>query len=640
MKRLVFLLYLIGFSLSLKAYETRNLLQSKWQATEVKKLLVPDRQWVPYPQYADRQAWNHFLGGLKADLIAEGEAQLKHPWNLILATDYLEFERSGSRAVMEQPYHANVNRLSILMMAELAEGKGRFVDEIVNGVWLFCDMKGWASPAHLYGSLPSKRALPDDSGVLIDLVSGDLSALLSWCHYFFKDAMDGVNPYITQRLQHELRVRTMDPFMERDDYWWQAFKLKPGGLVNNWNPWCNSNVLITFLLMEEDSDRLAQAVYRTMCSVDHFLNYVKEDGACEEGPSYWGHAAGKLYDYLQVLAYATKNQISLFDVPMVKNMGEYIVNSYIGDGWVVNFADAMAKGDGPSGVIYRYGKAVGSEPMKQFAAYLYGSGEVRDYLSGGRDLFRTLENVAVHHEVSQTSAKVEYADFCWYPKTEFCYMRDKKGWFFAAKGGYNDESHNHNDVGSFMLFHNNMPVLVDAGVGTYTRKTFSSERYSIWTMQSNYHNLPLINGVAQSYGRQFRSSNVKCDKNKKSFSLDISQAYPSEAAVKQWGRTYTMKEKGGLVIADQFELSAAKAPLVINFLTHAAPELEESGVVMLKVGDGKMALRYDSSLFVPSVEVVELDDKRLSNVWGGRLYRLSFTAKDLTLKGSYRFVVE
>ncbi|MGV8829472.1 MAG: heparinase II/III domain-containing protein [Breznakibacter sp.] len=640
MKRLVFLFSLIVFSLSLKAYETRNLLQAKWQVGDVKKVLVPGREWVPYPQYGDRQAWDQFLGGLKTDLIADGEAALKRPYNLVLATNYLEFERSGSRAVMEQPYHANVNRLSTLMMAELAEGQGRFLDEIVNGVWLFCDMKGWASPAHLYGSQPSKRALPDDSGVLIDLVSGDLSALLSWCHYFFKDAMDGVNPYITQRLQHELRVRTMDPFMQRDDYWWQAFKLKPGGLVNNWNPWCNSNVLITFLLMEEDSDRLAQAVYRTMCSVDQFLNYVKEDGACEEGPSYWGHAAGKLYDYLQVLAYATKNQISLFDEPMVKNMGEYIVNSYIGDGWVVNFADAMAKGDGPSGVIYRYGKAVGSVPMKQFAAYLYGSGEVRDYLSGGRDLFRTLENVAVHHEVSQTSAKVEYPDFCWYPKTEFCYMRDKTGWFFAAKGGYNDESHNHNDVGSFMLFHNNIPMLVDAGVGTYTRKTFSSERYSIWIMQSNYHNLPIINGVAQVYGRQFRSSNVKCDKNKKSFSLDISQAYPLEAAVKQWERTYTMKEKGGLVIADQFELSAAKAPLVINFLTHAAPELEESGVVMLKVGDGKMALRYDSSLFVPSVEVVELDDKRLSNVWGEKLYRLSFTAKNKVLKGACQFVVE
>ena len=98
--------------------------------------------------------------------------------------------------------------------------------------------------------------------------------------------------------------------------------------------------------------------------------------------------------------------------------------------------------------------------------------------------------------------------YTWYPETEFCYVRNKKA-FFAAKGGYNDESHNHNDAGSFSLWVNNMPVIIDAGVGTYTRQTFSSERYTIWTMQSNYHNLPMINGVPQKYGRQYKVRKLK-----------------------------------------------------------------------------------------------------------------------------------
>lgn len=46
-------------------------------------------------------------------------------------------------------------------------------------------------------------------------------------------------------------------------------------------------------LLENDRDRLAKAVWRSMQSVDKFINFVKADGACEEGPSYWGHAAGK-----------------------------------------------------------------------------------------------------------------------------------------------------------------------------------------------------------------------------------------------------------------------------------------------------------------------------------------------------------
>ncbi|MCG8499689.1 MAG: heparinase II/III-family protein, partial [Firmicutes bacterium] len=65
----------------------------------------------------------------------------------------------------------------------------------------------------------------------------------------------------------------------------------------------------------------------------------------------------------------------------------------------------------------------------------------------------------------------------------------KQGFFFAAKGGYNDKSHNHNDVGNFVLYYNGYPVFIDVGVGTYTAKTFSNKRYEIWTMQSEYHNL-------------------------------------------------------------------------------------------------------------------------------------------------------
>ena len=80
-------------------------------------------------------------------------------------------------------------------------------------------------------------------------------------------------------------------------------------------------------------------------------------------------------------------------------------------------------------------------------------------------------------------------------------MTNKNGFFVATKGGYNNESHNHNDAGTFLLEYDDF---IDAGVGTYTRQTFSSERYSIWTMQSNYHNLPMVNGVPQQFGSEFR----------------------------------------------------------------------------------------------------------------------------------------
>ena len=93
----------------------------------------------------------------------------------------------------------------------------------------------------------------------------------------------------------------------------------------------------------------------------------------------------------------------------------------------------------------------------------------------------------------------------WYDETEMCFMRNSSGWFLGAKGGHNDESHNHNDIGTCIFSIRNIPVLVDAGVGTYTKATFDNkERYKIWAMRCEWHNLPMINGVQQEFGGKYK----------------------------------------------------------------------------------------------------------------------------------------
>src|SRR6185369_12944547 len=82
------------------------------------------------------------------------------------------------------------------------------------------------------------------------------------------------------------------------------------------------------------------------------------------------------------------------------------------------------------------------------------------------------------------------------------------GLYLAAQGGHNAESHNHNDVGNFIVYADGEPAIVDVGVETYSAQTFSSRRYEIWTMQSAYHNLPTIDGVMQGAGRQFAARSV------------------------------------------------------------------------------------------------------------------------------------
>lgn len=620
-----------------QAYEKRNVLQKAIEQVQIENVLVMNQDWVPYPDYTDRNGWNTFLSDEKENIISQAEKFLHFEWRTVKATYYLEFERSGNRRIMEDPLSANTNALSALVIGELAEGKGRFLDDIVNGVFHLCDMSSWVLSAHLASYQKTHRSLPDHREVIMDLTSGGVAQMLSWTYYFLHSEFDKIDPIISLRLRDELQARELSPYLERDDYWWMALHYKDGLMVNNWCPWCNANALLCFFLLEGNKTTLAKAVKRSIESVDHFLNYIKTDGACEEGPSYWGHAAGKLYDYLQILNLGTGGRISLFSLPQVKYMGEYIVKSNIGNGWVVNFADASAKGDANIALVYRYGLTVESDLMKGYAADRNKQKAFHPSIVG-LDMFRTLETLRFMPNLRAETATYECPKWTWYPETEFCYMTHKNGFYVAAKGGFNNESHNHNDVGTFLLYYGTTPILIDAGVGTYTKQTFSSERYSIWTMQSNYHNLPMINGQAQRYGTEYRATEVKADAKKLTFSANIAAAYPKEAKVSKWIRSYQLN-KQGLLIKDAFSLKEIKDANVINFLTWGDVDLSNTGKVIIQVQDKKVCLSYDAQMFDAAKETVHLTDTRLSNVWGNEIYRLAFKAKNKQLSNIYSFKV-
>ncbi len=606
------LILLFISSFTIKAHEYRNLLQSKGTINELKQSLLPTKDWVPFPDYNNREEWQKIFGKNSKDIINKGIKLLNYKWKVVTAGNYLEFDISGKRDVMEKPFNANMTTLNNLILAELAEGKGRFMKKIADGIWYFCEITSWVASAHVNVAQKENTALPSFENDIIDLISGDVGGSLSWTYYFLHEELDKIQPLISKRLYYNLQKRIIKPYMERNDFWWQAFNNSPNQLVNNWNPWCNTNVLTCILLLEKDKNKLAKGVYRTIISVDQFINYVKKDGACEEGPTYWGHASGKLLDYLNLLSLATNKKFNIFDNAMIKNMGEYIANSYIGNGWVVNFADASARKSNSSvtGVIYRYGDAIESNNLKQFAAYLNNKSEKYIY-DAKRDLFRTLENLKYEEKIKNTKPATIKKEFIWYPETEFCYMR-KKDIFLAVKGGYNNESHNHNDMGSFLFYVNNTPIIIDVGVGTYTKKTFSSQRYSIWTMQSNYHNLPIINGFAQKFGSKYKSNNLTTNEKAKNFKLDLSKAYPNEAQINYWNRNYSLKSNNKLMITDSFSFKKALNKNQLNFMTWAEPKIINKNKIQLKKNNSTVIINFDSNKFTPSIKTIKLEDIRLS----------------------------
>ena len=618
--------------------EERHLLVDCITYEDLRGAIRLNQSWVDYPAYKDRKAWEERVDPfIREKIIQNGEKALKHEWRPDLASDYLAYKRTGEI----RTGRANHMALQSLTLAELVEGKGRFMDAIVDGAWFLCETS-WLHSAHL-SFQKDRSGLPDRDERTIELVVADIGAQMAWLHYFFKDEFDKISPLIDRRIVEEVKKNLIDSYFARDDYWWMGFS---GRMVNNWNPWINYNVLQALMLVEEDPLRIHEGVWKLMKSTDFFFSMYHEDGACDEGPTYWSSAAGYALKFLDLLDKVTGGKVNIFNNPLLLNMAQYIYKVHIGGNYFVNFADSSPKVVPSPGLLFKFGKRIGDTGMMKFAALVAERNQ--SFQKGVSGYFASaLDEMLMYGEiVAYPQGEPLIGDY-WFKDTQICIARDKEGtpdgFFFAAKGGHNDESHNHNDVGSCILYYDNSPVLVDVGVGTYTRQTFGPERYTIWTMRSDYHNLPTINGVEQKNGKKFAASNQQYNASSKSVSyqVNIAGAYPPEAGVKKWLRSYKLQRGKSFIVEDSWELSQQQKPIVLNFVTCCVVEIDDKQNITLSSDVGKMRLEYDKQLFNVETDVIELTDAGLKRGWNGKnITRIRLVMTKDVAKGSTKVTIQ
>lgn len=621
---------------TMSAYVERDILRNLADEAALRTILIPDQKWVPFPAYVDRAGWDKLLGDWKDEFIARGEDALKYEWKVVTATDYLTHDRGGSQSAASRNIDSNAIKIVDLFFAELSSGKGRYIDQLMNGVFAMCETTTWVLSHHLYLQ-KSGHYFPQSFDNAIDLVCGDIGSIMAWVYYFFHEEFDKIEPEISRRLYEELDKRIMTPYLTETHFGWKGDNFNPEtDHLNNWTPWCSVNCLEVFALLEKDMNRFAKAAYMSMESVDKYLNNIEGDGCCDEGPSYWYQGPAKNFEYLLFLSWITGNKVNALDDPMIRRMGEYISSSVIGNGWVVNFSDASARGGGSPLVIYNYGKGVDSQLMKRYAAYVLDG---KPLLPGReRYIIRMFYSILIKEDLKKEMPELIMEPYTWYPETQICYMRENDGFFVASKGGHNAQSHNHNDIGTVSLYYKSIPFLIDAGVGTYITKTFSSQRYEIWTMQANYHNVPMLNGIPEKEGRQYESKQAEFDPKTMTFSVDFAGTYPSEACVNSMLRKVSLKN-GKVTIKDSYSLSESKKPADFNWLTWGDVDIYTPGKVIITVQGETLTLNYDGNKLEPVIETIVQDDPPLRRVWGDRIYRVTLRETKASLKGSYTFTV-
>lgn len=547
-----------------------------------------------------------------------GETYLGKPWATLPVTEFARFRKEGNRVGYEGLVFERRRQFAALVMAEVTERKGRFMPDIINGIEVMMEEPWWGIPAH-YG-----KPVPVYSDQPVDLFNAESASLIAWTGKELKAELDKFSPELYRKIEHEINYRILTRALGSKDWW------KTAGM--NWNPWICSNWLTCVMLYEKDADRRQKAVTEIEGCMRAFINAYPEDGGCDEGTSYWDRAAASLFECLALMKQIQTDSLATVTVldykkDKVARMGAYIYKMYIGNGYSVNFADAHEnKSVVQLNVLWPFAQYLDDATMKGFAAWVaadknFWSDPAALYAKSGN--FPTLGRELMLVREADALAKekpVEPQTESWLPNLQIATMRSK-GVYVAVKGGTNGESHNHNDVGSFIVYADGEPLLIDCGVGEYTSKTFSNQRYTIWTMQSDYHNLPQINGVSQKDGKQYAAKVVA--ESRHSITLDIAGAYPEAAAVQSWKRTVALSSSK-VSITENYRLDSFKSPSRLMLMTTVRPVAVKPGVVQL----GKAKLTYNPSQLIVTVEdKSSLLDPLLNGLWGKALYRIVMEVK-------------
>lgn len=610
------------------------------------------------PDITERDAWTGLPEEIRTRLIANGESRLGFSWPMLPATSWLAFTRSGNRVDFESLYFSRRKALCALVAAECAEDSGRFLDDIINGVYAICEETGWQLPAHnSYERDKPSHPLPIAERPVLDLFACETGALLAMTRHLLRVRLDLASPIVCERILAELGRRIVQPYLQ-EHFWWMGNGDEP---MCNWTPWCTQNVLTVFLFSPQPEASRREALLKAAGSLDCFLKDYGADGCCDEGAQYYRHAALCMFTALELMDEAMDGVMApIWQQEKVRHMAAYILNVHVADRHYINFADCSPIA-GRCGVReFLYGGRVQNQDLMDFAALDAVRGGL-DVLAEEINLYHLIQTSLAWRDLTTHLSEAQRRSFLlgkpipahpeqvWYPSVGLFIARDDH-WCLAAKAGDNADNHNHNDTGSITLYRDGKPFLIDAGVESYTRRTFSKDRYEIWTMQSSWHNLPEFDGVMQRDGADFQATDVEvCFSPEESvISMDLTRAWPKEAGLSRYVRTASLSN-GRVVVKDHAEGTFRES--VMNLLFSTCPSLVDgmeptphsvplsipgaqngsSGIVLRQAvlsvnGLGNIRICGSNGIHIEERPVT---DARLATAWTGSLWRvrIAFTGR-------------
>ncbi len=457
---------------------------------------------------------------------------------------YSVFLETGERITFEKAYFERRRRLVVLGLGYYLDKRKDTKALLMQLLWEICNEYTWSLPAHL----PIEKGYyTKEAKTTIDLFAAETGQALSELLTLVGDDLD---PLLNIRVLEEIDARILSPFENK--FWdWEDKE-------NNWSAVIGGCIGMTALAVVKDSARLSAIIDRLDRSMSSYLDGFGDDGACVEGVGYWDYGFGYF------IYYAEKLQSVLGDPrylshPKVKSIAAFPYYTMIYPNKYLPFSD-FADSTLSSGLLsfcHQYFHV----PVPQLSGGV--SRLDSDHCYRFAPIYRNLSwyDKTITHPIATDA-------FRYYESAQWLIVK-KSALFFAAKGGHNQESHNHLDVGHFVLGIDNTLFLTDLGAGEYTKEYFDDRfRYQFFVPSAQSHSIPIINGVTQQeYGKNAIVEEV----SRSRFDLSLTDFYP-QACLDSYSRSFRLEENQ-LIVVDQFKFQQSNNTVEEQFVTEIEPQV-------------------------------------------------------------------
>lgn len=549
-------------------------------------VLAAAPEFAPFPKTgtADWAALRRGLGdAVLPQLMDAALRDVNSPIPQLPASLYHEFRETGRREGYEDAQRACRNMLYRLTLAEWLDGEGRFLSALEDVAWARLEESNWAWPAHA-------RNLDRPDHPTLDLAAAMTALDLAEMDYLIGDRL---SPNLRLRIRAEVERRAIGAFLDRDDHWW--LHTTPQKQVNNWTAVCVAGVVGAALYLETDLARLARIVTRGLHSLADYLETFDGQGGSSEGPDYWTYGFGNYVVLAHLLHQRSGGVIDLLDGPFLRDIAQFPLRTQMAPGVWVSFSDSDANPVFHPGLLTHLASHMNLPG-------LLGLGMVNDFAVESFNQFCwPLRQYA--WPLPETAPAIQSGPHDWYEEMAWLISRldpqDPQSLRLAVKGGHNDEMHNQNDIGSFMVVAGGKVVLTDPGRGRYSKSYFGPERYQNLFASSRGHSVPLVNGFEQAEGREHGAQVLTHDHGEDAdrLELEMAAAYPATAGIASLTRSLTLDRTvpgGRVLLEDRYAFANGEGLFQSVLVTPMAAEAGNGTVRIGEVGAGLM-VRYDAA---------------------------------------------